>query len=230
MQRAVVTEGWFFRNVPCWCWSLVTTVVVLLPRLLIAAPSPDSIPHTFPAVLTLQDGKLTAQIASLSLHQVMEEISRLSGAEVLWLGQEEEEQISAEFSAIPFAEALRRLLGERNFMLFYVGAGQKTRLAQIWISPRISTATVTATASLFPQRPLQAILLLPICSRPSCMDLTLPLVPKQYNASRDIRKIRESNASFLRSPETISIRACSKLLPASSRLCAETSSQNDDKL
>jgi hypothetical protein len=150
MQRAVVTKGRFFRNVPCWFRSFVITVVALLPRVLLAAPSADSPPHTSPAVLTLQDGKLTAQIASLSLHQVMKEISRLSGAEVLWLGQAEEEQISAEFSAIPLAEALRRLLGEKNFMLFYVGAGRETRLAQIWISPHLSTTTVTQPVSAAP--------------------------------------------------------------------------------
>jgi hypothetical protein len=163
MQRARGKESRFFRNLPCWLWSFLTLVVVLLPRLLIAAPSPDSAPRTFPAVLTLQDGKLTAQIASLPLHQVMEEVSRLSGAEVLWLGQAEEEQISAEFSAIPLAEALRRLLGEKNFMLFYVGAGQETRLAQIWISSHVATAAqpVAATAAaddLAPPELLQTVL------------------------------------------------------------------------
>jgi hypothetical protein len=147
MQRPMVKEIRFFRNVPCWLWSFLTTVLVLLPRLLTAAPSPDSASRAFPAVLTLQDGKLTAHISSLPLHQVMEEVSRLSGAEVLWLGQEEEEQISAEFSAIPLAEALRQLLGEKNFMLFYVGAGQETRLAQIWISSHIPTVAQSVLAA-----------------------------------------------------------------------------------
>lgn len=88
----------------------------------------------FPGQMTLQDGKLTARIMAAPLRQVMEEVSRLSGAQVLWLSQAGEEPVSVEFSALPFSEALRRILGERNFLLFYTTMGEEGRLIQIWIS------------------------------------------------------------------------------------------------
>jgi hypothetical protein len=64
----------------------------------------------------------------------MEEVSRLSGAQVRWLSQDGEEPVSVEFTALPLPEALRRILGEKNFMLFYASVGGEKRLAQIWIS------------------------------------------------------------------------------------------------
>jgi hypothetical protein len=89
---------------------------------------------TFPGQLTFQGGKLTARVMGASLRQVMEEVSRLSGAQVRWLNQNGEELVSVEFTDLSFSEALRRILREKNFLLFYTATGRETRLAQIWIS------------------------------------------------------------------------------------------------
>ena len=90
----------------------------------------------FPGEIRLQDGKLTARIKVAPLRQVMEEISRLSGARVRWLSQGGDEPVSVEFPPLPFPEALRRILGEKNFLLFYSSSGEGPRLARIWISSK----------------------------------------------------------------------------------------------
>ena len=94
-------------------------------------------PGDFPGKITLQDGSLTARIATVPLRQVMEEISRLSGAQVRWLSQQGEgEPVSVEFTALPFSEAMRQILREQNFMLFYTVSRGEPRLIQIWISAK----------------------------------------------------------------------------------------------
>lgn len=46
------------------------------------------------------------------------------------------EPVSVEFSDLPFSEALRRILGEKDFVLFEPSARGRARLPQIWIYPR----------------------------------------------------------------------------------------------
>jgi hypothetical protein len=87
--------------------------------------------------MTVEGGQLTARIPAASLGQVLEEVSRLSGARLLWLNEEgREEKVSVEFTDLPFDEALRRIIGGKNFLLFYSSAAQGRRLTQIWISAR----------------------------------------------------------------------------------------------
>jgi hypothetical protein len=103
-------------------------------------PTPDALassPVDVPGQITFQDGKLTARIAMVPLRQVMEEISRLSGAQVRWMDAEVGEQtVSIEFTAVPLSEAVRRILSARNFLLWYAAHGEGTRLTQIWIASR----------------------------------------------------------------------------------------------
>ncbi len=94
----------------------------------------NAVTRNFSGKITLQDGQLAAHIEGIPLRQVMAEVSRLSGAQVRWLSPDGEELVSAKFTALPLAEALRRILGEKNFLLFYSSARAGTRLAQIWIS------------------------------------------------------------------------------------------------
>ena len=95
-----------------------------------------------PAVLpsgqiVLQDGKLTARLSATPLKKVLEDISKLSGARLRWLGGVAEERpVSVGVTALPLAEALRQILGESNFLLFYASGGEDTRLTQIWISSK----------------------------------------------------------------------------------------------
>jgi hypothetical protein len=84
--------------------------------------------------ITLQDGKWTARIISTPLRQVLREVSRLTGAEILWLNLEENEVVSVEFIDATIQRALRKILGQRNFMLFYSPPEEGGKLTEIWIS------------------------------------------------------------------------------------------------
>lgn len=94
--------------------------------------------------LQLQDGLLTAQVSATPLPQVLNEMSRLSGARVVWLGQPDNRQVSVTFSALPVAEAIQRILGANNFLLVYASTADKARLKELWVATRPSpTQTVT---------------------------------------------------------------------------------------
>ena len=113
---------------------------------------------TLPGQVALQDEKLTAQLVAAPLRQVMEEVSRLSGARVRWLDrQAEEKPVSVGFTALPLPEALRRILKETNFLLFYTSEGTSTTLTQIWIS---SKETDEEPPGLTPQPTTQVKVLL----------------------------------------------------------------------
>jgi hypothetical protein len=78
---------------------------------------------------------MTAQLTAAPLGQVMAEVGQLSGVQVVWLGGvAQKTSVSARFNDLPLSEALERLLGENNFLLFYVAEKEDMRLTQIWIS------------------------------------------------------------------------------------------------
>ena len=97
--------------------------------------------------LAFRDGDLTAEIVAAPLHAVMTEISKLTGAEVRWLGQHADERVSSTFTGMPLHEALERIL-KRNFTLSYAASGL---LTDIWILSRANgeepTAGLQATAA-----------------------------------------------------------------------------------
>lgn len=111
---------------------LLSLVLGSVPVSTVAAGSPAA--GTFPGTLTLHGETLTAQISAAPLRQVMEEVSRLSGARVLWLQPGGEEPVSVAFTALPFSEALERILTQKNFLLLYAPAAEGGQLSQIWIS------------------------------------------------------------------------------------------------
>lgn len=140
-----------------------------------------------PGHMTLRDGKLTARIAAAPIRQVLEEVSSLTGARVLWLGQEEEGRVSVEFTDLPFPDALRKILGERNFMLFYTSRGEETRLSEIWIS---SASVVKEQAlSLTPPSPADQL-------PPQLMQTALygQDLTSRLNAIRRLKKFAQKDA------------------------------------
>ncbi len=119
-----------------WLQGILVSLV-LSTGLVDAAYALGPAAAALPGQLSLQDGKLTARLIATPLRQVMEEVSRLSGARVRWLSsQAAEKPVSVGFTALPLPEALRRILGETNFLLFYAPGGEGTTLTQIWISSK----------------------------------------------------------------------------------------------
>lgn len=136
MNRSVLIVQQSFRSSQRWFYKLLVSVLFGILSLGIAdALDPPVV--TVPGRVALQDGKLTARLIATPLRQAMEEVSRVSGARVQWLGGVAEERpVSVGFTALPLSEALRQILGETNFMLFYASGGEGSPLTRIWISSK----------------------------------------------------------------------------------------------
>lgn len=131
-QSPTRTRGSLWKQHP---WLHGILVSLLVSNILVNTASALSpAPRRFPGRLTFQSGKLTAQIMATPLWQVMEEVSRVSNVRVLWLNARGEEAVSAEFTALPISEALKQILKEKNFLLFYTATPEGERLTQVWIS------------------------------------------------------------------------------------------------
>ena len=99
-----------------------------------------------PILITLHEGKLSAQVADTPLWQVLAEVGRLSNTQVLWLNDEgKERQVSVEFADLPLAEGLERILRHKNFVLFYAQTPTEERLTQIWVSSDRDTGQLPVT-------------------------------------------------------------------------------------
>jgi hypothetical protein len=117
-------------------WAVFFLILLLgyFPKTVAQAAGTNVAPNS--ERIELKDGQFTVRLANASLHRVIDEVGRLSGAEIeiVWLKQMREETVSVEFTALPFVEALERILKEKNFLLVYTAQGEEGKLAQIWIS------------------------------------------------------------------------------------------------
>ena len=113
--------------------AVLSVVAVVVPAY--ATSSPAATKATFSGTLTLRDGKVTAYLKSVPLDQVMTEVSRLSGVQVVWVDDTTRDKpVSVGFTDLPLLRALDRLLGDTNFVLFYADGQRNTRLTYIWIA------------------------------------------------------------------------------------------------
>lgn len=126
----------------------VSSLVLMLVSgiLLDQAVARGAISEAFPGTLVLHEGKLTAKLRAVPLKQVMQEIGDLSGAEIVWLQQNGTGTVSVDFSNVPLARALRLILSEKNFLLFYSSVDGEAHLSQIWISSGGGNQAATATS------------------------------------------------------------------------------------
>jgi hypothetical protein len=121
----------------------LSVVAVIVPT------SPAATQDTFPGTLTLRDGKVTAYLKAVPLDQVMTEVSRLSGVQVVWVDDtSRNKSVSVGFTDLPLLRALERLLGETNFVLFYADGQRNTRLTYIWIAAQRQRAEPQQSAFL----------------------------------------------------------------------------------
>jgi hypothetical protein len=70
-----------------------------------------------PALL-YRDDRLTANVSRMSMHALLSEIGRQSGARIRMEGVADRD-VSVRVTGMPLPEALRRILGEENFTLIY---------------------------------------------------------------------------------------------------------------
>jgi hypothetical protein len=98
-------------------------------------------------VVRYEDDRLSVKLDKVPVGDVLEELSRASGAEIR--GQPNGREVSAEFDAVPLSDALHRLLGEQNFALVY-GDGGKLKAVKLLGGPQAPPAPGTATAGVRP--------------------------------------------------------------------------------
>jgi hypothetical protein len=142
MDRLQFVRTWLSETLSVWLTKIVWCLAVA--SLPVCAAPPTSTTVQFPGRMALQDGKLTARIVSGPLPQVMDEVSKLSGAQIRWMDQDSNETVSIEFADLSLSEAVRRILGERNFILFYTSAKREGTLSQIWIFSKRSLGMQSA--------------------------------------------------------------------------------------
>ena len=140
MRHTISNLRWSFRLLGRCFSSLLISLIVgnaFIPNIhaLDAATGHPNRKTTF------QGEKLTASFTSTSLHQVMEEISKVSDVQIRWLDTRGEEPITVEFIALPLSQVIPRLLKDRNFVLFYSSTRTGAQLTQVWISCRKKEAT-----------------------------------------------------------------------------------------
>ena len=129
----LVAPSWFTQRLGRWCYRILTGLVISGVSVHTARAF-DSAAVNLTGKIMFHNEQLTAKITATSLRQVMAEIHKVSGVQIRWLDAEGEEPVSVNFVAIPFAEAIQRLLGERNFLLFYSSTDGRARVTQVWIS------------------------------------------------------------------------------------------------
>ena len=135
MKRLTPITRWFSRTPGLWLPGILVSLVLGSLSVCAAyAAAPADV--SFPGKITLQDGKMTARIVAAPLRRVIEEVSRLSGAQARWPSRDGEEPVSVEFTDLPLSEALRQILREKDFVLFEPSAGERARLPRISIYPR----------------------------------------------------------------------------------------------
>ena len=108
-------------------------------------------------VIRYDNDALTVHLVNVPVAQILEEISRQSGASVR--GQvREPHELTASFDSVRLPEALGRLLGDQNFALVY-GKGGRLRAVRLLGGAQVAlaapvppplTASPTGTESSFP--------------------------------------------------------------------------------
>src|SRR5206468_8409023 len=89
---------------------------------------------------------LTVRVAGVSNSEILEELSRQSGADIR--GQVgEPREVTADFDSLPLPEALARLLGEQNFALVYGKGGRLKAIRLLGGSEQIAGSPPSSAPS-----------------------------------------------------------------------------------
>jgi hypothetical protein len=115
------------------------------------AALPARAESTAPRVVQYSNDALTVRLTNAPVNEVLGEIGHQAGAEI-WGEVAGAPEVTADFDAVPLAEALYRLLGNQNFALVY---GEKGNLKAVkLLGEARSTVTVVRaapTTTTFPQ-------------------------------------------------------------------------------
>jgi hypothetical protein len=91
-----------------------------------------------------RDDRLSVHIEQMPIGEVVDEIGRQSGAQIVGRPREDR-QVTAQFRRVPLSEGLQRLLGAQNFLLRY-GDGGRLKSIVLLGGPEAPRTTPAATA------------------------------------------------------------------------------------
>jgi len=134
--------------------------------LALVVPAPWAADEGNGRVVRYADDALTVRLARAPVGEVLEGIARQTGAEIRGEPAQAGE-ISADFEAVPIAEALDRLLGSQNFTLVY-GDNGKLKVVQLLgvantqtvVRPMRSSTTISS--DMTPEDTIGDVLNLPV--------------------------------------------------------------------
>jgi hypothetical protein len=125
-------------------WRVLGAALALAARIAAADETPADGARA--RVIRYQDDALTVHLVKVPLSDVLDELSRQSGAQVR--GQlKAPRDVSAEFDGVPLSDALHRLMGDENFALVY-GTDGRLRAVKLLGGPA-ATGPVVAAVSPF---------------------------------------------------------------------------------
>lgn len=121
--------GWFKK-----LWLVGIPVGLVLGSLPATGEPIGAVPARWSDEIAIHDGKLTAQVVSAPIREVIDRVAELSEAQVRWLSQDDpEEAVSVDFADLPLSEALKEILGEKGLMLDSSSTEEGRAQSQIWI-------------------------------------------------------------------------------------------------
>jgi hypothetical protein len=92
-------------------------------------------PREIRHVMTLHDEKLTANMQSITVDQAIENLSRVTGIKVVWLGSKITRKISLGFTGRSMEEAIKEILHDESYMLSYAARENVQVITKIIILP-----------------------------------------------------------------------------------------------
>src|SRR5881396_2420728 len=127
--------------------GLLVVAAMLLSAGPVAAREPT-------CVVAYDAGRLTVHAERVPLADVVREIGRQSGAEIVGEVRKPRD-VSRQFDRVPLVDALVRLLGEQNFTLRY-GSEGKLRTISLLGEPLAAAAQTTPADASHPDKPASA--------------------------------------------------------------------------
>ena len=110
-------------------------------------------------IVRYENDRLTVRLAKAPVGEVLDEIGRVSGAEIR--GQANAREVSAEFESVPLPDALHRLLGNQNFTLKYRDKDRPVAIELLGgptgAPPTVTPAGARPSTTTLPQAPHQRL-------------------------------------------------------------------------
>ena len=88
------------------------------------------------SVIIYRNGKLTVNMPSTTLNEAMTELSRITGIEVVWQGEEISKPVTLGFAERPVEETIEKILYGENYMLSYSSQDNAQYIDKITILPQ----------------------------------------------------------------------------------------------